>query len=737
VPSLVRRKTIDWLAVTYTGALTGAMTIVASISLAAMIFTGGLSGYLTYGINIALITAVVTGLIVPLASSSTFSVSIPQDRIAPIFAIMAASIAAAAPSSASGDQVFLSIVIAIVATSLITGVVLLALGITRAGGLIRFMPYSVLGGIFAGAGWLLVVGGLRVMTHQELNSLGDLTQLADPDLLLRCMPGLTIAAAIMIGSRFFPSAIALPLTLAAGGALFFFVMLQNGETMQTLERDGWLLGPLQTSGFGIFDFTLPQLLGRHDWSVVLAQWANIGTIVIITAVSIILTVSALEMLSGSDIDMNHELRVSGLANLAAGLLGGMVGFHSLSFSSLALKLGTRHRGVGVIAAIMAGAALLLGIEHIGLLPRALIGGLLLYIGFSFLAKWLITSWGKLPRGDFLVIPLILAVIAAVGFIEGLVAGLLAALIQFVLNYSRMPVIRYALSGENARSTVERGIEDERCLSKAGECVFILKLRGYLFFGTAAQLSGRLRSRAEDRQKARLEFVLLDFEQVDGIDSSAAYEFNRMRLMANQRDFVLVFSGLKAELEHQLHVGEFLQNDPRIREFVDLDRGLEWCENQLLEKLQDCRDRVPVTALQHLSRLFPDAAAADQFLGYLSVLEFGEGDELLKQGEPAGDLYFLEEGDVSVYLRPAAGEMVRIRRTGPGTVIGELGFYLNTPRTASVIADGPGRAYRLTAEALDRMAHSHPALAAALHRFMADLLAERLLRTTHTLEAVLN
>ena len=119
-----------------------------------------------------------------------------------------------------------------------------------------------------------------------------------------------------------------------------------------------------------------------------------------------------------------------------------------------------------------------------------------------------------------------------------------------------------------------------------------------------------------------------------------------------------------------------------------------------------------------------------------MLEFNEGDELIKQGEASRDLYFLEEGDVSVYLRPAAGEMVRIRRTGPGTVLGELGFYLNTPRTASVIADGPGKAYRLSTDALSRMENTHPVLAAALHRFMADLLAERLLRTTHTLEAVL-
>jgi len=729
-------KNLDWLTVTYAGLLTGALTVVTSVSLAALIFSGDLSAHLAYGINIALVTAAVTGLILALAGSSNFSISIPQDRVAPILAIMAAGIAAAAPPSASDSQVLLSIVVAIIATTLITGVSLLALGLARAGGLIRFLPYSVLGGFFAGTGWLLVVGGIRVMTGQEIDSLAGLIQLAEPDLLLRWLPGLAVAVVIVIVSRKVSSAIALPLVLTTGAGLFFFINLQSGETLETLEADGWLLGPLHSSEFGIFEFTLPQLLNRGDWSVVMDQWANIGTVVVITAVSIILTISALEMLSGSDIDINRELRVTGIANLLAGLTGGMVGFHSLSFSSLTLELGARHRASGLIAAVIAGTALFLGADNIGFLPRMVVGALLLFIGFSILMKWLIASWYQLPLGDYLAIPLILVVIATVGFIEGLIVGLLAALIQFVLNYSRTPVIRYALSGEHARSTVERGLDDERCLSEAGERLYVLKLRGYLFFGTTVQLSIRLRARAKDRSKMPLEFVVLDFEHVHGVDSSAAFEFNRMRLIARKEGFILVLTGLKPEMHHQLLDGHILEKDSHIGEFTDLDHGLEWYENQLLETIGDCQNRVSATALQHLSRLFSAPAAADEFLGYLTEVQFNEGDELMKQGEASRDLYFMEEGDVSVYLRPAAGEMVRIRRTGPGTVLGELGFYLDTPRTASVIADGPGKAYRLTADALNEMERQHPALAAALHRFMADLLAERLLRTTHTLEAVL-
>jgi SulP family sulfate permease len=210
----------------------------------------------------------------------------------------------------------------------------------------------------------------------------------------------------------------------------------------------------------------------------------------------------------------------------------------------------------------------------------------------------------------------------------------------------------------------------------------------------------------------------------------------MRSTARQQGFVIVFTGLKPEFRHQLRAGEILEKDEHIQEFSDLDHGLEWCENRLLDQLGRCGDTVSHTALHHLSQLFPGPSSLEEFRHYLSEVRFNKGDQLIQQGAASRDLYFLEQGDVSVYLRPTAGEMIRIRRTGPGTVLGELGFYLDTPRTASVIADGPGKAYRLTTESLDKMEVSDPELASALHRFMADLLAERLLRTTQTLEAVL-
>jgi CRP-like cAMP-binding protein len=100
------------------------------------------------------------------------------------------------------------------------------------------------------------------------------------------------------------------------------------------------------------------------------------------------------------------------------------------------------------------------------------------------------------------------------------------------------------------------------------------------------------------------------------------------------------------------------------------------------------------------------------------------------------LYFIELGEVSVYLEFEDGRRVRLHTLGLGTSVEELGLYLGTACTASVIADSPTIAFRLTQAALSEIREKEPELAATFHEFVAYLLSERLAATTRTLEAVL-
>ena len=123
--------------------------------------------------------------------------------------------------------------------------------------------------------------------------------------------------------------------------------------------------------------------------------------------------------------------------------------------------------------------------------------------------------------------------------------------------------------------------------------------------------------------------------------------------------------------------------------------------------------------------------------YLEPVKADEGDVLMRQAEQSSDLMFIESGRVSVQLEMPDGRSVRVRVFGPGTVVGEIAFYLGVPRSASVIADRPTVAYRLTDEALRRMAREEPALIAEFHQYIARLLAERLSEANKLLRAVLH
>ncbi len=106
------------------------------------------------------------------------------------------------------------------------------------------------------------------------------------------------------------------------------------------------------------------------------------------------------------------------------------------------------------------------------------------------------------------------------------------------------------------------------------------------------------------------------------------------------------------------------------------------------------------------------------------MTFQPGQIVINQGD-VNSLYFIVEGQVSLYLE-AASHRVRVQTLGPGTIVGEDGLYLDSPRPASVIADEPTIAYRLERAALEHMKVKDSDLAFQVSEMIIRIIAERLL-----------
>ena len=79
--------------------------------------------------------------------------------------------------------------------------------------------------------------------------------------------------------------------------------------------------------------------------------------------------------------------------------------------------------------------------------------------------------------------------------------------------------------------------------------------------------------------------------------------------------------------------------------------------------------------------------------------------------------------------------MRVATFLPGAVVGEIGLYAGTPRTATVVADVESVVRKVTRDSLERLSEADPALARDFHAMVAGLLARRLTRTTALLREV--
>jgi SulP family sulfate permease len=711
--------------------VTAAFTMIACGSFAALIFTGPLDQFVGQGIWIGLFTALVVGVIVSLASSCPGVIAIPQDRVAPILALMAASMVAQM-SSASPQEKCLAVMAAIALVSLITGSFLFVLGRLRLGNLIRYIPYPVIGGFLAGSGWLLVRGAVRVMTGHVL-SLETIPLLFRAGTLALWLPGILFGVLLFLALKRVRHPLTLPVILFGAIALFWGWLLISGASIAAARRDGWLPDLPSSHGF----FSSFFVINRAPWHLMAQELSILATVLLTSVVSILLTASALELATEEEIDLNRELRAAGMATFAAGIGGGMVGFHSLSMSRLVFRMGAHSRWVGLGSGLLCGLGLFFGPSVVLFVPQFVCGGLLFFLGFTFLWEWVYESRRTLTAADFGVVILILAVVGAVGYPQGVGVGIIAAVIMFIHNYSRVDVVTHAFSGADLRSNVDRSVRELRSLRELGGQIYVLRLQGFIFFGTANHLLHEVRLRAIDTKLPALGFVIMDFRRVTGLDASAIFSLNKVLQLARKQGFCLLMTQVSSQIVSQLEQGGLVASRGDLFKLLpDLDHALEWCEDRLLAAGKGNGNGHLVHLEDQLKEAWPAEVETRWLMPYLERLEVPSATHLIRQSEQSESLYFVESGKVTARLEFADGRTLRLRTMGPGTVVGEVGLFLRGTRAASVITEQPCIVYRLSVTSLERMNREKPDLALAFHRYLICLLGERLTSSTALLRGII-
>ena len=110
--------------------------------------------------------------------------------------------------------------------------------------------------------------------------------------------------------------------------------------------------------------------------------------------------------------------------------------------------------------------------------------------------------------------------------------------------------------------------------------------------------------------------------------------------------------------------------------------------------------------------------------YLTQHEIRSGDLLIKQGDTDRSMYFLGRGSLQVFMTGGPPGSNRVAILRPGSVVGEPGIFIDSPRTANVEAMTACVVWALRGPRLEELAQRSPAIALEVVRAAGGVMAVR-------------
>ena len=536
-----------------------------------------------------------------------------------------------------------------------------------------------------------------------------------------------------MGKMFRDNALSVPAILFAAGLIFYAVLFLNEIGLDEAAANGQLPAIESTGSLiPVFNWDYVQEI---RWMVIMEQADSIVVVALLCSVMLLLDVSGIELLAQKDLNPDHELQVMGYTNVVNGALGGFPGVHDVSDTALVETLGGKGRLTGFIYSTLMVAAILAGAEFMKIVPTFLLGGLLIYVGLEFLIDWVWKARDELPLSDYVVVILILIVIILSDILKGVTFGFFVAIILFVVNYSKLSVIKIETNGSDHASNVDRDLETRELLNKEGNRVLILVLQGFIFFGTADKLITSIRNRIKDPEAYKVDFLVLDFHHVSQLDTSAIITFSKLAQLSDREGFHIVISGADdGSLKQLVKHGFFTFGDQEWERVYkeQLDTAVDWCERSILADLKIDTGEHKLALADVLGRIAYEESDVKLLSDFFVTENRKAGEYLFNEGDKGESLYFVGSGTVLVVLKALNQKERILRKYKSGTILGEMAIYTGENRTASVRIEEDAQLFRLDKEKLEEMSRKFPASTAALHTYIVRVLAERLGRANRNL-----
>ena len=472
------------------------------------------------------------------------------------------------------------------------------LGSARLGTLVNFFPHSILVGCIGGVGIFLFVTGIEVSVRLDgnLEFTSDMFfKLTRGYSLAQWLPPLALAVLLLAIKRFYDRPFLVPVYYIGITVVFYIITVAIPSVdMESLRSSGWVF-EAPAAGVSFYHFYSHYKFDLVDWTAVAKTIPSQFALTFFGILHVPINVPNLAMKMQEDnVSINRELIMHGISNTLSGCVGSIQNYLVYVNSVLFMDTGGDSRLAGYLLAAATFGLWVAGPVVIGYVPVVVVGTLIYYLGIDLAKEALFDTYGRLHTLEYFTIVVIALVMGMYDFVVGIAIGIGLACLVYVVQTSRKTVIRAQFSGAIAESTVRRHPRQRTYLHRVGPQIRVVKLGGYLFFGSIVKVEKTVRSLidAEAFVASPIRYLVLDFSHVTGIDFSAAEAFGRMNRVLHRRDVEMVLAGviLGDEVGKSLQMdGLFVEGheDPPIpapKVYEDLNGALEACENEMLVTL---------------------------------------------------------------------------------------------------------------------------------------------------------
>lgn len=495
------------------------------------------------------------GAMLPLILYALFGSS-PSLAVGPVAVVALMTAAAAGTVAEIGAPGFH---LAALWIALLSGGMMLALGLLRLGFLANFLSHPVISGFITAAGILIAASQLRHLLGANIS--GKTLPEVIPSLLANIsgLSVLTVTLSALVLAFLFWSrsgmarllmrfGLSAPMAkLLAKTALLIAVVGSTlavwgfGLNQQGVAIVGDIPRGLPLFGLPEFDLSLIQLLAAPALMIAIVGYVE--------SVSIAQTLAARKRQS---IDPDRELVALGLANLGAGVSQAMPVTGGLSRSIVNYDAGAATPAAGAITAVLIGIAVLALTPLMFYLPNATLAAIIIVAVVSLLDFRALPRTFAYSRADGAAMAATMAVTLLIGVEQGLLAGVGLSLFLYLFRTSRphMAVVGQVPGTEHFRNV-------ERYAVVTDPAVFSIRVDESLYFPNARALEDRIQKALADTPALR--HVVLQCNAVNYIDASALESLEAINDRLKAADVTFHLSEIKGPVMDQLQRSHFLQD----------------------------------------------------------------------------------------------------------------------------------------------------------------------------------